>query len=549
MKQRVITFLIVAVLILSGCSSGGSPGTTQPDDGSESAAPVSGDRIVRIAESGAPTLDPAVGSDSTSVEAFVNIYDTLVFPSNNGEPVGCVAENWESSEDGLEWTFHIRQGIKFHSGNELKAADVAFSLNRLIQIGEGYAYLFSSRVASAEATDDYTLKVTLSTTYGPFLSTLCRVYILEEAQVMENIVDGPYGEYGDYGKEWLLTNDAGSGPYMTESVAVQESYKAVRFNDYWGGFEGDAPDGFEIINQSETATIRSMMANKEIEITDSWQTESAINALDDMDGIDVNTYMTGHLMYMMLNNQGAPTDDIHFRKALSYCLDYESVTSLFPGSELANGPVSSVLVGWDDSLPYMEQDMEKAREELALSQYADDLDAYPVTLYWVSEVPDEEKIALLLQSNAAELGITVDVKSVPWTGFVDLVSTVEDTPNITIVHVDPYYDEAGSVLESKYHSGSTGTWEQAEWLCNDEIDAMIEDAIATIDYDERMDKYSEIQTKLVDLAPSVFLFDAAAKRAYQDYILWPAAEAHKSGASFTSAAGYDMYFRDFQYID
>ena len=77
---------------------------------------------------------------------------------------------------------------------------------------------------------------------------------------------------------------------------------------------------------------------------------------------------------------------------------------------------------------------------------------------------------------------------------------------------------------------------------------MIEDAIATTDYDARMQKYAAVQEQLVDLMPSLYLYDADAKRAYQDYIVWPAAEAHKNGESFTSAAGYDLYIRDFQYL-
>lgn len=541
MKHRLIALSLALLLMLSGCGA-------KPAQQETAGSTPSADRIVRIAESGAPVIDPAVGSDSASVEAFVNIYDTLVFPTSSGEPAPSVAESWESSPDGLTWTFHIREGVKFHSGNPLKASDVAYSIHRLIDIGEGYAYLFSNRIASAEATDDQTLVITLKDTYGPFLSTLCRVYILEEALVEANLAEGPYGEHGDYGKNYLLTHDAGSGPYMTQEVAIQESYKATRFDDYWNGFGENAPEGFEIINQAEAATIRTMMSNRQIDISDSWQTEAAITALDAIDGIDINTYMTGHLMYMMLNTQSAPTDDIHFRKALSYCLDYETIQTIFPGSQVPNGPISSVLAGWNADLPEVKQDLDKAREELAQSKYADALDSHPVTLYWVTDVPDEEKLALLLKQNAAEIGITVEVKSVPWASFVDLVATVEDTPNITIVHVDPYYDEAGSVLESKYHSSSIGTWEQAEWLCSDEIDAAIEDAIATTDYDARMEKYGEIQKELVDLAPSIFLYDAAAKRAYQDYLVWPAAEAHKNGEPFTATAGYDLYIRDFQYV-
>ena len=117
---------------------------------------------------------------------------------------------------------------------------------------------------------------------------------------------------------------------------------------------------------------------------------------------------------------------------------------------MPNGPISSVLAGWNADLPAVKQDLDKAREELAQSKYADALDSHPVTLYWVTDVPDEEKLAPLLKQNAAEIGITVEVKSVPRASFVDL-------------------------------------------------------------------------------ALSIPLYDAAPKRAYQDYLVWPAAAAHKQG--------------------
>ena len=79
---------------------------------------------------------------------------------------------------------------------------------------------------------------------------------------------------------------------------------------------------------------------------------------------------------------------------------------LLPRLPGAQGPISSVLAGWNADLPAVKQDLDKAREELAQSKYADALDSHPVTLYWVTDVPDEEKLALLLKQNAAEIGIT-----------------------------------------------------------------------------------------------------------------------------------------------
>ncbi len=97
--------------------------------------------------------------------------------------------------------------------------------------------------------------------------------------------------------------------------------------------------------------------------------------------------------------------------------------------------------------------------------------------------------------------------------MVDNLAKTETTPNGAIIFVAPHYAEAGSMLESRYNSSSCGTWEQGEWLQNPEIDAMIEDAIATIDQKERFQKYYAIQEKIVELSPTIWILEQAVKQA------------------------------------
>jgi peptide/nickel transport system substrate-binding protein len=107
--------------------------------------------------------------------------------------------------------------------------------------------------------------------------------------------------------------------------------------------------------------------------------------------------------------------------------------------------------------------------------------------------------------------------------------------------------EAGSMLATRYHSNSTGTWEQAEWLMDDEIDSMIMQAIGTVDREERFEKYYEIQEKLVDLAPTAWLVDLMQRHVYQsDYVYWPVAEEGAKGNVLTLPMGYAFDFREFK---
>jgi len=559
--KKILSFALVAGLLLSlplvsSCAGPSTP-TATPTTPTTSASPtpsptptVQAEKIIRQTNSWPCYIDPAVGSDYVSSTVLCNIYDSLVFPLRDGSVVPSVAKGWEVSPDGLTYTFDLVQGIKFHNGDELTAEDVVFSMERIMAIGEGYGYLFTTTVDEIKALDKYKVQITLKQTFGPFLPSLCRLYILNKKQVLANKKDGSYGEFGDYGKDWLVTHDAGSGPYMVKEARTEEYYLCEKFKDYWGGWDKypNAPDFFKQIGTTEPVTVRTLMARRELEISDQWQTTEALTALDAIPGIEIATVYAGSVLNITMNTKKPPTDDIHFRRALAYCVDYETICNkLFPGSKQAQGPVAAVTPGHNPNLFQFKQDFAKAEEEIKQSKYYGQLDQYPFELHWISEVPDEEKVALMVQANAAKIGIKVNVTKTPWISNIDNCAKMETTPNGIIVFVAPHYAEAGSMLESRYHSKSAGTWEQGEWLQDPEIDAMIEEAIATVDQKERFQKYYAIQEKIVEMCPTIFIFDQAQKQAIQnDYVVFPSWEEIKAGRPSHPVMGYDFYFREFK---
>lgn len=540
-------FLIVGLIVpmVTACgSSKKAADTTKP---SEPAATPAQEKMVRITFANAPLIDPGVGSDEAGSAALANLYDTLVFPQDDGSVAPHLATSWKASDDGLTYTFAIKSGVRFHNGDELTAEDVVFSMQRMQTIGEGYGYLFTSSVASAKALDKNTVQFTLKKTFGPFVPSLVRLYILNKKQVMANIQkQGSYGDKGDYGKQWLLTHDAGSGPYMVKEMKQGEYLLAQKFPDYWAGFDKNNPDSFKIIGLTEPVTVRTMLSRKELEITDQYQPMENYQAFEKMSGVEVATLFTGNIMSLTLHNRKPPTDDIHFRKALAYAVDYDTIINkIFPGSRQSIGPVPFVLPGHNKNLFKFTHDLTKAQEELKQSKYYGQLDKYPVELDWIAETPDREKIALLIQAEAAKIGIKVNVVKVPWLSLVENVGKPESTPHAATIAVAPHYAEAGSVLESRFHSKSVGTWEQTEWLKNPEIDAMIDDAISTVNRDERLKKYEKVQEKIVELAPSIPLFDQPEKHAYQSaYLSWRSAENAKAGRAVNPVLGYVYYMRD-----
>ena len=98
-----------------------------------------------------------------------------------------LATKWETTDNGLTWIFDLRQGVKFHNGEELTAEDVVFSMERMLKMGEGYGYLYTNVIAEAKALDTYKVQFKLKETFGPFLSSLVRLYVLDKSQVTSNI--------------------------------------------------------------------------------------------------------------------------------------------------------------------------------------------------------------------------------------------------------------------------------------------------------------------------------------------------------------------------
>jgi len=534
----LVTFLLINLV---SCSGGAKPA----GDGTEVTPKDDMESIIRFGRDWPTYYDPGVGSSYTCQIGHANIYDPLVFPNIDGTVKPHVATEWSASEDGLTYTFKIRKDIKFHSGNLLKASDVAFSMNRLLTIGEGFSHLYRGVIEECTAPDDETVVMKLNYTFGPFVNSLVRFFTLEEAVVMEHLDKSvtTYGEYGDYGKTWLLTHDAGSGPYKTKEFKLEEYLMGEQFPDYFLGWEENAPKYFMISNMNDAVAQRTAFANKELEISADSLPQETYAELEKMGGTIVRRASAGG-WNMYLNTKMAPTDDVYFRKALAYAFDYDTLaTTILPGAARATGPVASVLFGKNKDLPGYTYDLSKAREMLQKSKYAGDPSKWVVSMSWCAEVPEQEKISLMFQASLEELGITLEITKNPFSVMTANAQTIETTPNASIVQWSPSFFEAGDVFKSRYHSSSVGSWEQMEWVLDEELDAMIDDSLATIDDKERERKYQEIEAYIYDLCPTIWMCRNDSRLAVQPYVEWPIKTYYEQGTPVLLPGGFDLYFR------
>ncbi len=493
---------------------------------SSAAAP----RVLRVTFSWPDVIDPAIGNDYAGSSSIINLYDTLVFPNAKGGVDPWLASSWTVSKDGRTYTFRLRPGVRFHDGGLLRASDVVASYERLKTIGRGFAYLVTPNIVSVKAPDARTVVFTLKEPSALFLPSLVRLFVAEESLVKKNTkAEGPYGANGDYGTAWLQTHDAGSGPYMVKEFPLEQYLLMEKNTRWWGKFNPKAPDEVRFIGTTEGVTVRTLMQNKQLEITDQWQSSEAYQALEKIGGVKIAALPSMTSFYYMVNTKKPPTDDLHFRLAMEYAFDYDAAVGLeWPGTKQMVGPVPASLAGHDASVTVYKRNLDKAKAELAQSKYAGALSQNPVEVQWVSEVPDEEKYALLFQSNMADIGVKVNVVKVPWLSLVQNTSKLESSPNIATIYVSSDLPEAGLMLKQRYHSSTTGTWQQNEWLKDAKLDGEIEDALGTLSEKERFAKYAAIQEQLVAMAPSIWIYDQIEKHAYRTTVDWPAARGETS---------------------
>lgn len=543
MKKRYVALMLVMALLLttllSGCGGG-----------EKAAEPKEWDKIIRMSVAGSPYADPGFGTDQVSFITYTNVYDTLIYPNANDEMQPMLAKEWSSSPDGLVWTFNLRDDVTFHDGAKFTAKDVVFTANRLLTTGKGYAYLYTDVIDSVTATDDTTVVFKLKSTFAPFLSILCRMYIMNEQLIMANLADGSYGEFKDYGEAWLNQgNDAGSGAYYISDWKKQEKVCMTKFDEYWGPMDENAPAGFEMVEGTETATVRAKFASGELDISDNWQSTENYKALSEIPGVELTNLKAGAMLQIQINNKLAPTDDIHVRKALAHLLDYDQVINdIFPGTGPNKTVVPKGMPGYtEEGVTTYNFDMEAAKAELAQSKYNGKFDQYPINLTWIAEVADEEKLALLLQSAASQVGLVIQINKTPHMTNVENVAKLETTPNMNVSFSISDYAEAGSFLSTRFHSKGVGLYSQTEWLQSKEVDTMLDEALRTTDYDQRMAKYGDVTRWLADNCVCIPVGDMAKRVAYRaDRFDWYAADLVKEGKQVCSTDGYSFVFKDFK---
>lgn len=486
--------------------------------------------------------DPAVASDWYDTEVMYNLYSPLVYPTPEGSIRPHLATAWEPVKGDLtHWRFTLRPGVKFHDGSEMTAEDVAFSMTRFITMGRGNSGPLGK--VTATVVDNYKVDFVLDKPSAIFPETLALFFPLKKDLVVANIKKpGNYGDFGDYGEEWLSTHDAGTGPYMMTSHIPGQRLEATRFADYFDGWsnEGWGPDEVPIerlvfIMEVEYTTLMTLLKNGDLdlEINGGW-------SLPQLQEIQKDnrfrlSYVWAQNVTVWMNTQAPPTDDEHFRKALLYAYDYEGVVG--PWEQFGNGETGIILPTMPGYVPIepqpRKQDLAKAKAELALSKYANNLGAVKVVFHYCGGLTFEEEIGLQLQADMAKLGVQVEVAGPPWPQYSAECSSPETTPNMTIFLFAPQVSPPLDYYTySMYHPNGLGWIFEAHWFFEDAgIILQLDQTRKTVDFAQRLELYKQLQPMIAHYALALFPYQKPTPFASQSYIVGPKETINMVGPS------------------
>jgi peptide/nickel transport system substrate-binding protein len=511
----VLTMLVIALSQVIACAP--APEPTEPPEPTAApaaeeptavpvaeeptAAPVveeeppAASEFVGLVRNHPERLDPHVGNDNPFWKFMIGVYEPLVgLVPGSMELTPALAESWQVSDDGTEYTFKLREGVKFHDGTILDAEDVKVSLDRIKEIGLGYAWALEG-VDQIEVVDPMTVKLDLAEPSATFIDAMPLFLIVSADAINEHEVDG------DLGQAWLAENVAGTGPYMLDSWTLGEQIELTKFEDYWAGWEGDHVDRVVTRLVEEPGTQTLIVEAGDAHWGDSISLEDAGAMEEDPSSFKVLRNPSPNLLWFVLNTDMPPLDDVKVRQAIRYAFDYESVVNdiLNGHARIPKGYLLPEFREHDPSIPEEHQDMAKAKELMAEAGYPDG--GFSFELLFFPSVEHERRAAELFQANLAELGIDVELTGELWAATVEKATNPDIRPGSILWFANPETSSPDSGLWKTFHCDS-GHWSNYGY-CNAEVDRLLEEAATELDEAKRTDLYRQVQQVLQEDSPAV----------------------------------------------
>ena len=475
------------------------------------AAPYQHNEVLNWGEGAADTLDPHATRSTTDVTAKINLYDGL-YRYDGLELAPSLATGHTVSSDGLTWTFTLRQGAKFHSGNEVTADDVVYSVRRLLALKQAPAAPFWPilKPENVVANGRYEVRMTLDKPYAPFLAAVPMIGIVDKAVVESHAVNG------DWAASWVAANDAGSGPYSVAPGSFRPSQVLTLnwFPDYFAPWGPKPIKQVSITTTREATTLALALLKGELNSTDTRIAADTIDRIRKGTNVKVVGEQSMRTFVLTMNNARPPFDNIHVRKAISYAFDYDGfIGTLREGTVLRNvGPIPQNLWGNPADLVGYRHDVAKAKAELDLAR-KDGVDlSRSLVVYGFTNTRDTYLATQLLQSNLRQIGLKVDIKDTFFPNLASMAANRDTAPDMWFHWVSAFFIDPSNWIGEMYDLQFQGTWKASAFYKNAKVDALLRDAIVTADQDKRRGLYEDASRLVVADAPALWIYNAVEYR-------------------------------------
>lgn len=412
MRKRLLSMVLAGILaasLLSGCgaasgeTSGETAGTTEStasgSAGSAETEGTSGGTVVMARGSDSESLDPVMTASNVDIWILNMVVEGLVGSSDDGkEIIPAVSDSWEMSEDGLTYTFHIRDGIQFSTGDPVTAEDIVYSLTRAKEADGPWAGMLDM-MESIEDGGDGTVIAHLTEPSPAFLSTIAMFYC--------GIMPKAYCE--EKGEEGIAEQPIGTGPFVLTSWTRGEKMVFQKNANYW---EEGTPkvDEIDLTVVADDSTRIMQLESGQIDIAADVP-YSRVSELQAMDNLSVSLFDSTDVKFVLLNCQKEATGDKNVRKALALATDKQAINDAvyYGNGTLAETYLAPSLPYSDQELPATSVDTDKAKELLAEAGYPDGLS---LTVQVGNGDSAVLQTATLLQQQWKEIGVTLDIQQI-----------------------------------------------------------------------------------------------------------------------------------------
>ncbi|NOU89370.1 ABC transporter substrate-binding protein [Paenibacillus sp. LMG 31460] len=490
--HRISMMFVIFAILLTGCTS--SP---KPDgDPTAKATPKEGGTLVISSMIEPETLDATRSTWFDSANG--TMYDPLITLDNSGKIIPWLAESYNISEDGKIWTFTLRKGVKFHSGEPLNAEAMKYTIETMLKDSPIKSLL--GPVTKVDVINEQTFKIFFSEPFAPFMSTVVGHFLtpIDPKRHKENP--------DNFGK-----NPSATGPIMFDKFERGQSVSYKKNPDYnWGGssVENKGPLHvdevvFRFLKDDDTRILEFKKGT--IQVLSDVPT-TYVDDLKKVPGVKIESTLGLGMEYLGMNNQNPMFRDVRVRQALAMAVDRDPINQVAHSgyAQPLFGPLPPTVPGYNEKIEGLAKGMyaknlEKAKSLLAEAGYKDSKkDGKPFSFeLLVTEEPVFQRTAQILQSQFREIGVDMKITITDFATLKDRATK----GNYDMFLLYWYYNDP-EIMNLVF--GTKGI--NRMHIDNPELEKLLLKGSVETNVDERMKVYEQAQEILVKETPWIPLF-------------------------------------------